>query len=110
MIAFASSLDQAGTITVTAEDAALLMNVIAGFDERDSTSVDVDVPDYTATLDADINGLKIGVPKEFFDEGLDDRMAQAVREALKVYEAMGATIVDVSLPNLSLSVRGGLLT
>lgn len=104
MIAFASSLDQAGTITTTAEDAALLMNVMAGFDERDSTSVDVEVPDYTATLNADIKGLKIGVPKEFFDSGLDDRVAQCVRDALKVYEAMGATLVDVSLPNLGLSV------
>lgn len=104
MIAFASSLDQAGTITTTAEDAALLMNVMAGFDERDSTSVDVEVPDYTATLNADIKGLKIGVPKEFFDSGLDDKVAQCVRDALKVYEAMGATLVDVSLPNLGLSV------
>ncbi len=104
MIAFASSLDQAGTITATAEDAALLMNVIAGFDERDSTSVDVEVPDYTATLDADIRGLRIGVPKEFFDAGLDDRVAQCVRDALKVYESLGATLVDVSLPNLGLSV------
>ena len=104
MIAFASSLDQAGTITTTAEDAALLMNVIAGFDERDSTSVDVEVPDYTATLNADIKGLKIGVPKEFFDDGLDGKVAQCVRDALKVYESMGATLVDVSLPNLGLSV------
>lgn len=104
MIAFASSLDQAGTITATAEDAALLMNVIAGFDERDSTSVDVEVPDYTATLNADIKGLKIGVPKEFFDDGLDGKVAQCVRDALKVYESMGATLVDVSLPNLGLSV------
>lgn len=104
MIAFASSLDQAGTITATAEDAAMLLNVIAGFDERDSTSIDQPVPDYTAALDGDINGLKIGVPKEFFDEGLDDDVAQAVRDALKVYESMGAKIVDVSLPNLGLSV------
>ena len=98
MIAFASSLDQAGTITTTAEDAALLMNVMAGFDERDSTSVDVPVPDYTATLNADIKGLKIGVPKEFFDDGLDPKVAACVRDALKVYESMGATLVDVSLP------------
>ncbi|HEX7031334.1 MAG TPA: Asp-tRNA(Asn)/Glu-tRNA(Gln) amidotransferase subunit GatA [Gammaproteobacteria bacterium] len=104
MIAFASSLDQAGTITATAEDAAMLLNVMAGFDERDSTSVNEPVPDYTATLNADIEGLKIGVPKEFFDEGLDDAVAQRVREALKVYESMGAKIVDVSLPNLGLSV------
>lgn len=104
MIAFASSLDQAGTITATAEDAAMLLNVIAGFDERDSTSIDQPVPDYTAALDGDINGLKIGVPKEFFDEGLDEDVAQAVRDALKVYESMGAKIVDVSLPNLGLSV------
>ncbi|HEX7046743.1 MAG TPA: Asp-tRNA(Asn)/Glu-tRNA(Gln) amidotransferase subunit GatA [Gammaproteobacteria bacterium] len=104
MIAFASSLDQAGTITATVEDAAMLLNVIAGFDERDSTCVNEPVPDYTATLDADIRGLKIGVPKEFFDDGLDDKVAQCVRDALTVYESMGATLVDVSLPNLGLSV------
>ncbi|HLU61098.1 MAG TPA: Asp-tRNA(Asn)/Glu-tRNA(Gln) amidotransferase subunit GatA [Gammaproteobacteria bacterium] len=104
MIAFASSLDQAGTITATAEDAAMLLNVIAGFDERDSTSVDKPVPDYTATLNDDIAGLVIGVPKEFFDDGLDPRVAECVREALKVYERLGAKIVDVSLPNLGLSV------
>ncbi|HEX6928422.1 MAG TPA: Asp-tRNA(Asn)/Glu-tRNA(Gln) amidotransferase subunit GatA [Gammaproteobacteria bacterium] len=104
MIAFASSLDQAGTITATAEDAALLMNVIAGFDERDSTSVNEPVPDYTATLNADLAGLRIGVPKEFFDDGLDDKVARCVQDALKVYESLGAKLVDVSLPNLALSV------
>ncbi|MDX1443601.1 MAG: Asp-tRNA(Asn)/Glu-tRNA(Gln) amidotransferase subunit GatA [Gammaproteobacteria bacterium] len=104
MIAFASSLDQAGTITVTAEDAAMLLNVMSGFDERDSTCVERDVPDYTKTLNDDIKGLKIGVPKEFFDDGLDPQVAERVRDALKVYEGLGAEIVDVSLPNLGLSV------
>jgi aspartyl-tRNA(Asn)/glutamyl-tRNA(Gln) amidotransferase subunit A len=104
MIAFASSLDQAGTLTATAEDAAMLLNVMAGFDERDSTSVERDVPDYTKTLNDDIKGLKIGVPKEFFDDGLDPQVAERVHEALKVYEGLGAELKEVSLPNLGLSV------
>ncbi len=104
MIAFASSLDQAGTLTQTAEDAALLLSVMAGFDPRDSTSVEAPVPDYLAALDQPLQGLKIGVVKEFFDEGLDEQSAALVREALKQYEKLGARLIEVSLPNLPLSV------
>ncbi|MGH8280414.1 MAG: Asp-tRNA(Asn)/Glu-tRNA(Gln) amidotransferase subunit GatA [Gammaproteobacteria bacterium] len=104
MIAFASSLDQAGVITQTAEDAALLLGAIAGFDPRDSTSVDRPVPDYAATLTQPLAGLKLGLPREFFDPGLDARVAEAVHAALKVYETLGARITDIRLPNFGLSV------
>ena len=104
MVAFASSLDQAGTITRSAEDAALLLGAMAGFDERDSTSIDHPVPDYRAGLSASVKGLKIGVVQEHFDEGLDGRIGAAVREALAVLESDGATLVDVHLPNIGLSV------
>lgn len=103
MIAFASSLDQAGTLTLSAKDAALLMREMAGFDPRDSTSVDTPVPDYVAALEQPLNGLKIGLLKEFFD-GLEPQMATVIREALQVYERLGAKLVEVSLPNLPLSV------
>ncbi len=103
MIAFASSLDQAGTLTLSAEDAALLLSAMAGFDPRDSTSVDAPVPDYAARLNEPLAGLKIGLLKEFF-EGLEAQSAQLVREALKQYEKLGAQLVEVSLPNLPLSV------
>ncbi|HEU4485090.1 MAG TPA: Asp-tRNA(Asn)/Glu-tRNA(Gln) amidotransferase subunit GatA [Povalibacter sp.] len=104
MIAFASSLDQAGTLTLSAEDAAMLLGGMAGFDPRDSTSVDEPVPDYMATLDQPLAGLRIGLLKEFFEKGLDEANGKLVRDALKVYEALGARLVDVSLPNLPLSV------
>ncbi|HEV7166060.1 MAG TPA: Asp-tRNA(Asn)/Glu-tRNA(Gln) amidotransferase subunit GatA [Gammaproteobacteria bacterium] len=104
IIAFASSLDQAGVITYTAEDTALLMQVIAGYDERDSTSVDRPVPDYTAALAQPVKGLRIGVPKEFFDKGLDPRVAEAVQAAIGVYKKLGAEIKEISLPNFWLSV------
>lgn len=104
MIAFASSLDQAGVITYTAEDAAMLMTAIAGFDERDSTSVDRPVPDYVAELNQPLKGLRIGLPKEFFDKGLDARVGDAVHAALDVYKKFGATVHDISLPNFWLSV------
>jgi aspartyl-tRNA(Asn)/glutamyl-tRNA(Gln) amidotransferase subunit A len=104
MIAFASSLDQAGLITQTAQDAALLLGVMAGFDERDSTSVELPVPDYTASLNSPLKGLRIGVLKEYFDKGLDRGIEQQVRAALEVLRAQGATIKDVSLPSLPLSV------
>src|SRR5690606_21600168 len=104
MIAFASSLDQAGTITRTAEDAALLLSAMAGFDPADSTSVERDVPDYAAALGGDLKGLRIGVPQEFFDDGLDTRGCDAVHAALDVYRSLGCEIVDVSLPYLKLSV------
>jgi aspartyl-tRNA(Asn)/glutamyl-tRNA(Gln) amidotransferase subunit A len=104
MIAFASSLDQAGTLTLTARDAALVLREMAGFDPRDSTSVDTPVPDYLATLDEPLDGLKIGLVKEFFESGLDESTAKLIREALQVYERLGARLVEVSLPNLPLSV------
>jgi len=104
MIAFASSLDQAGPMTRTAEDAAMMLNAMAGFDDRDSTCVDKEVPDYTANLSDSIKGLKIGLPTEFFGEGLDPAVADTVQAALKEYEKMGAELVDISLPNSGLSV------
>ena len=104
MIAFASSLDQGGPIARSAEDAALLLGVMAGFDERDSTSIDRPVPDYTATLNDDIRGLKIGLPKEYFGEGLEAGVAQAVEAALDEYRRLGAEIVEISLPNTHLAV------
>jgi aspartyl-tRNA(Asn)/glutamyl-tRNA(Gln) amidotransferase subunit A len=104
MIAFASSLDQGGLITRSAEDAALLLAAMAGFDERDSTSVELPVPDYSAALGQPLKGLKIGVLKEFFDTGLDAEIDQHIRAALELLRAQGAVIKDVSLPNLPLSV------
>jgi aspartyl-tRNA(Asn)/glutamyl-tRNA(Gln) amidotransferase subunit A len=104
MIAFASSLDQAGVITVTAEDAALTLQAMAGFDPRDSTSVDVPVPDYRATLDAPLTGMKIGILKEFFGEGLTAEVEKPVREALAELVKLGAVVKEVSLPSLPLSV------
>ena len=104
MIAFASSLDQAGPMTRTAEDAALMLNVMAGVDPRDSTSVDEVVPDYTANLNDSMDGLKIGLPKEYFAEGLDDAVARVMESAVKEYEKMGAVVSEISLPNSKLSV------
>jgi len=104
MIAFASSLDQGGPMTLTAEDAALLMNEMAGFDPKDSTSVDKPVPDYTATLNESLQGLTIGLPKEYFDEGLEPAVANLVQAAIKEYEKLGAKIRDISLPETKLSV------
>ena len=104
MVAFASSLDQAGVITRSAADAALLLGVMAGFDERDSTSVDHPVPDYVAGLDRTLQGLKIGIVRQHFDEGLQEECEVAVRTGLGVLEAQGATLIEVDLPNLDLSV------
>jgi aspartyl-tRNA(Asn)/glutamyl-tRNA(Gln) amidotransferase subunit A len=104
MIAFASSLDQGGTLTASAADAALLLRAMAGFDPRDSTSVDRPVPDYVAALQLPLSGMKIGLLKEFFEKGLDPANERCVREALAVYEKLGARLVEVSLPNLGLSV------
>jgi aspartyl-tRNA(Asn)/glutamyl-tRNA(Gln) amidotransferase subunit A len=104
MIAFASSLDQGGIIAATAEDAALLLRAMAGFDPNDSTSVERDVPDYLGTLNEPLQGLKIGLLKEFFDQGLDAEVERRIRDALGVYERLGATLREVSLPNLPLSV------
>jgi len=104
MIAFASSLDQAGPITQSAEDAAMILNVIAGFDPKDSTCVNRPVPDYTATLADSIKGLKIGLPKEYFGEGLDSEVGDAVHAAIDQYQQLGAELVEISLPNSGLSV------
>ncbi|HEV7984925.1 MAG TPA: Asp-tRNA(Asn)/Glu-tRNA(Gln) amidotransferase subunit GatA [Steroidobacteraceae bacterium] len=104
MVAFASSLDQGGLLTHSAEDSALLLVAMAGFDERDSTSVELPVPDYVATLEQPLKGLKIGLLKEFFDDGLDADNAQRIRDALEVLREQGATLKEVSLPNLPLSV------
>jgi len=104
MIAFASSLDQAGPMTRSAEDAALLLGAMAGFDPRDSTCVDREVPDYTAGLNDSIAGLKIGLPKEYFGEGLDPAIGKVVDAAIDEYRKLGAEVVEISLPNTGLSV------
>ncbi|TAN50330.1 MAG: Asp-tRNA(Asn)/Glu-tRNA(Gln) amidotransferase subunit GatA [Methylococcaceae bacterium] len=99
MIAYASSLDQGGVIAQSAEDCALLLNAMAGFDPRDSTCVDQPVPDYTAGLGDDIAGLRIGLPRQWFGEGLSNDVAQAVRAAVGQFEQLGATVVDIDLPH-----------
>src|SRR3990167_3799884 len=104
MIAFASSLDQGGPLARTAEDTALLLNVMAGFDPYDSTSIDNAVPDYTKTLNDSLAGLRIGLPKEFFSEGLHNDIAKAIETAVKEFEKLGATIQDIHLPNTNLSI------
>ena len=104
MVAFASSLDQAGTLTRSAEDAAMMLGAMAGFDPRDSTSAEKDVPDYRATLDDSLDGLRIGVPTEFFDDGLMPANKTAVEAAIRELEKLGAKISQIHLPNLGLSV------
>jgi aspartyl-tRNA(Asn)/glutamyl-tRNA(Gln) amidotransferase subunit A len=104
MIAFASSLDQAGTLTRTAEDAAMLMGAMAGFDPRDSTCADRPVPDYAAALAEPLSGKRIGVPREFFDEGLDPDSADYIRTAISVMEGLGASVEEISLPHIGASV------
>jgi aspartyl-tRNA(Asn)/glutamyl-tRNA(Gln) amidotransferase subunit A len=104
MIAFASSLDQAGVITRTAEDAAMLLAVMAGFDERDSTCLDHPLGDYVGGLNASLKGRKVGIVQQHFDEGLDEQCAARVKDALKALEQQGAELIDVDLPNLDLSV------
>ena len=104
MIAFASSLDQAGPVARTAEDAAIMLQIMAGFDPRDSTSVDHPVPDYQAGLNDSLEGLKIGLPKEFFSEDLDSEIAATLESALAEYRQMGAQIKPISMPNMQLSI------
>jgi len=99
MVAFASSLDQAGPMTHTAEDAALMLNAMAGFDPKDSTSLDVPGEDFTAKLNDSLDGLVIGLPSQFFQDGLDNEIASLVQDAVKEYEKLGATVKDISLPN-----------
>lgn len=103
MIAFASSLDQGGPLTQTVEDAAILLNVMSGFDERDSTSVNQPVPDFTATLNDSIKGIRIGLPKEYFSKDLNPEVAKVIEAAIKEYEKMGAIIQEISLPNTGLA-------
>ncbi|MCG3169109.1 MAG: Glutamyl-tRNA(Gln) amidotransferase subunit A [Pseudomonadales bacterium] len=104
MIAFASSLDQGGVLARSAADAALLLGAMAGFDPRDSTSIDAPVPDYCASLDADLAGLRIGVPKEYLDAGLHPGTERAVRAGLAELERLGARVREISLPHSPLSV------
>lgn len=111
LIAFGSSFDQIGPLTKTVEDCALLMNILAGHDERDSTSAHLPVPDYTQSLHRGVKGgangrspLRIGLPKEYFVKGMDPEVEQAVRDAAKVYEKLGATIKEVSLPHTAYSI------
>ena len=104
MIAYASSLDQGGPMARTAEDCALLLGAMAGFDPRDSTCVDRPVPDYVALLDRPLNGLKIGLPKEYFGEGLDGEVARVVEAAIAEYRKLGAEMVEISLPNSQLAI------
>ena len=104
MIAFASSLDQAGPLTKDVEDAAIILNTIAGHDPRDSTSIDAPVPDYTAKLKEGVKGLKIGIPKEYFIEGIDEEVETSVKAAIEVLKAAGAEVVAVSLPHTAYAV------
>ena len=104
MIAFASSLDQAGPIARSAADCALLLREMAGLDPKDSTSIDAPVPDYPALLDRPLQGLRIGIPREYFDPGLSPGTAAAVQAGLAELERQGARLVDISLPHSGLSV------
>ena len=104
MIAFASSLDQAGPMAKSAEDCALMMNVMAGFDERDSTSLNREKEDYARDLNKPLQGLRVGLPKEFFAEGLDVNVGKVIESAIDEYKKLGAEIVEISLPNTGLSI------
>ena len=99
LIAFASSLDQIGPIAKDVEDCALLLGIIAGYDERDSTSADLPVPDYTKALVNDVKGLKVGIPKEYFVEGIDPQVREAINAAIDVLKKRGATFYEISLPH-----------
>jgi len=104
MVAFASSLDQGGMITASAADAAVVLRAIAGFDPRDSTSVEQPVPDYVTELTRPVAGMRIGLLREFFEQGLDPENERRIREALAVFERLGARLIEVSLPSIALSV------
>jgi aspartyl-tRNA(Asn)/glutamyl-tRNA(Gln) amidotransferase subunit A len=104
MIAYASSLDQGGPMTRSAEDAAIMLQTMAGFDAKDSTSVDLPVPDYMAGLGNSLQGLKIGLPKEFFGDGLNSDVAAAIEAAVNEYKKLGATVTEVSMPTLKLAI------
>ena len=104
LIAFASSLDQIGPLTKDVSDAALLLSIIAGHDPNDSTSADIPVPDYTASLVSDVQGMKIGIPRNYFVEGMDSEVEKKVREAIKVLAGLGARVEEVSLPHTDYAV------
>ena len=104
LVAFASSLDQIGPITRDVTDCAHVMNIIAGYDKNDSTSIQADVPDFTKSLVKDVKGLKIGLPKEYFVKGMDADVEKAVRNAIKQLEDMGAEVVEVSMPQTEYAV------
>ena len=104
LVAFASSLDQIGPITKDVTDSALLMNVISGHDVKDSTSANIPAPDFTKALKKDAKGLRIGLPREYFIEGMDPEVEKAVRDAVKTLEGLGATVVEVSLPHTDYAV------
>ena len=104
LVAFASSLDQIGPLTKDVEDCAIMMNAISGYDPCDSTSVNVEVPDHKRFLTRDVSGMRIGIPDEYFAEGMDSDVEQAVREAIKLFERWGAKIKRVSLPHTEYAV------
>ncbi len=104
MIAFASSLDQAGPITKTVEDAALILNAISGHDRRDSTCVNAPVPDYTQSLKDSIKGMKIGVPREYFIPGMDREVEEAAKKAIALVEDLGGDVIEISLPHTEYAV------
>ncbi|MCK5901872.1 MAG: Asp-tRNA(Asn)/Glu-tRNA(Gln) amidotransferase subunit GatA [Cocleimonas sp.] len=104
MIAYASSLDQGGVFGTSAEDCALVLTAMSGFDEKDSTSAEHAVPDFSASLKDSLAGLKIGLPKEYFEEGLDAQVEKSIQEAIEAYRKMGAEIIEISLPNTPLAI------
>jgi aspartyl-tRNA(Asn)/glutamyl-tRNA(Gln) amidotransferase subunit A len=104
LIAFASSLDQIGPLTKDVRDCALLLNVISSYDKRDSTSVDMKVPDYTKSLVNDIKGVRVGIPKEYFIEGIDGEVKESVKSSIKLLEKLGARVNEVSLPHTEYAV------
>ena len=104
MIAYASSLDQGGVFASSAEDCALVLQSMSGFDVKDSTSVERDVPDFSAGLNDSLQGVKIGLPREFFDEGLDSSVADVIQNAVNDYKKLGAEIIEISLPNTHLAI------
>ncbi len=104
LIAFGSSLDQIGPLTKTVEDSAILLGIIAGWDQKDSTSLNVPVPDYTKSLIDNVKGLRIGIPREYFIEGINSDVKKVIQEAIEVYRSLGASCVDISLPHTDYSV------
>ncbi len=104
MIAYASSLDQGGPMAHTAEDCAILLQTMAGFDKRDSTSIDQPIPNYCQTLSNDLTGLKIGLPKEYFADGLNNEVAKCIDEAITQYKKLGAEVKEISLPHSNIAI------